>query len=130
MNAIKILPLLLLLCTAALGEDEKEITVTLTVPDAAYTIAIEEVHKVKNEIWVISKVSRDPNIMGAQVISTIGDTVKASAPDLPMKHFVIGKTWGWKNEEPYTFTKNLKDIEKDLKSGTLAYKRTKEKKKD
>lgn len=130
MNAIKILPLLLFVCTAALGEDKTKITVKLTVPDSAWTIAIEEVHQVKNEVWVISKVSRDPNVMGLQVLSTMRDTVKASVPDLPIKHFVVGKTWDWKNGEPYTFLKNLKSIEKDLKSAKLLYKRTNEKKKD
>jgi len=40
-----ILPLVLLLCTTALGADEKEITVKLTVPDAAWTIAIDEAMK-------------------------------------------------------------------------------------
>ena len=53
-----ILPLVLLVCTTALGADEKEITVKLTVPDAAWTIAIDEVHKVGNESWVIAIVSR------------------------------------------------------------------------
>ena len=71
-----ILPLILLLCTTALGADEKEITVKLTVPDAAWTIAIDEVHKVGNELWVIAIVSRNPDLMGAQVISTVQASLK------------------------------------------------------
>ena len=120
-----ILPLVLLFCTTAWGADEKEITVKLTVPDAAWTLTINEVHMVGNELWVISTVSQNPDLMGAQVISTVHATLKLTAPDLPVKHFIIGKTWNWKNEEPCTFIENLKQIEKELKSGKLLYKAAK-----
>ncbi|MEW6615726.1 MAG: hypothetical protein AB1401_09705 [Thermodesulfobacteriota bacterium] len=120
-----ILPLVLLLCTTALGADKKEITVKLIVPDSAWTIAIDEVHKVGNELWVISTVSRDPKMIGMQVISAVETSLQLAAPDLPIKHFVIGKTWGWKNKEPYTFIKNLKEIEKGLKSGKLLHRKAK-----
>ncbi len=113
----------LLLCTTALGAEKISITVDLTVPDSAWAIIVEEVHKVNNEIWVISRVSRDPDMMAAQVITTVRDTVEISAAELPLKHLVIGKTWGWKNEEPYTFINDLKQFEEDVKSGKLLYKR-------
>ena len=102
-----LLPLVLLLHITAWGADEKEITVRLTVPDVAWAIAIDEVHRVGNELWIISTVSRKPDLMGAQVISTVQASLKLVAPDLPMRYFVIGKTWNWKNEEPYTFIENL-----------------------
>jgi hypothetical protein len=117
----------LLFSTTILGAEEREITVTPTVPDSTWAIAIDEAHEVKNEIWVISTVSHDPDMMGAQVISIVKASVKFTAPDLPVKHFVIGKTWGWKNEELYTFIKNLKELEKELKSGKLLYKSAKKK---
>lgn len=125
MTKIMTLLLALYLCTPAVGAEIKQITVKLTVPDSAWTIVIDEVHKVDNEIWVISSVSRDPNMMGAQVISTVQDTVKLVAPDLFVKHFVMGKKWGWKNKEPYTFIKNSGQIEKDLKTGKLLYRKAK-----
>ncbi|MDH3358058.1 MAG: META domain-containing protein [Desulfobacteraceae bacterium] len=103
-------------CTA-----EKEITVKLTVPDTTWKIAIDQVFIVKNELWVISRVSQNPDIMGAQVISHIQDSIRLTVPDLPVKYFVIGKTWDWENEEPYTFIKELKQIETELKSGTRLF---------
>lgn len=116
-----ILPLILLFCTTAVRADEKEITVRLTVPDAAWTVVIEEVHRVGDELWVISLVSRNPDVMAAQVISTVQDSLKITVPDLPIKIFVIGKTWVWENTEPYTFITDLKQIEKALKSGKHLY---------
>ena len=103
---------------------EREITVTLTVPDAAWEISIEEVHRVKNEIWVISTVSRNPYLMGAQVISVVKASIKCAAADGPVKHFIIGKTWNWPNEEPFTFLKTRQELDKDLKSGKLLCKGT------
>lgn len=120
-----ILPLVLLLCTTAVYADEKDIAVKLTVPDATWTIEIHEVHKVGNELWVISTVSQNPDVMGAQVISTVQTSLKLAVPDLPMKNFIIGKAWAWENTEPYTFLKDLKQIEKELKSGKLLYKAAK-----
>jgi len=117
--------LILLFYTTAWGADEREIMVKLTVPDASWTIAIEEVYKVGNELWVISAVLQNPDMMGAQVISTVTASLKLAAPDLPTKYFVVGKAWGWKNEEPYIFIKDLKQIEKELKSGKLLYKAAK-----
>ena len=109
--------LILLSAITVLAAEEREVAVTLTVPDAAWEISIDEVHQVNNEIWVISSVSRNPYLMGAQVISVVKASVKCTAADLPVKHFVIGKTWNWPNEEPYTFIKTRKKLEKELKSG-------------
>ena len=114
-----------LFAITALAAEEREITVTLTVPDSAWAISIEEVHEVQNEIWVITNVFRDPGMMGAQVISVVKDSVIMVAPDLPVKHFVIGKTWNWKNDEPYTFIENRNNLDCELKSGKRLYKRKK-----
>jgi len=46
--------MVLLLCTTASAADDKEIMVKLSVPDTAWTIVIDEVHKVGNELWVIA----------------------------------------------------------------------------
>jgi hypothetical protein len=116
-----ILLLVLLLCSTAVHADEKNIVVRLTVPDTTWTVAIDEVYRVGDELWVISTVSQDPDVMGAQVISTVQDSLRLTVPDLPVKHFVIGKTWNWKNEAPYTFIEDLKEIERELKSGKLLY---------
>lgn len=101
---------------------EKEITVKLTVPDTTWKIAIDEVYIVEKELWVISRVSQNPDMMGAQVISHIQDSIKLIVPDLLVKHFILGKSWQWENEEPYTFIQDIGQIETSLKSGKQIYK--------
>jgi heat shock protein HslJ len=109
--------------TTAWGADQKEIAVKLTVPDSAWAISIDGVYEVGNELWIISEVSQNPDALGSQVISTVRASIELAAPDLPVKYFIIGKTWSWENEEPYTFIENLKQVEKDLKSGRILYKK-------
>jgi hypothetical protein len=60
------------------------------------------------------------------VISTVQDSLKLAVPDLPVKNYIIGKAWAWENTEPYTFIKDLKQIEKELESGKLLYKAAKQ----
>jgi hypothetical protein len=113
----------LIFSTIVIASNEMEITVALTVPDTAWVISIDEVRKVNNEIWVISKVSKNPDVMGAQVISTIEASAVIDPVDLPVRHFIIGKTWDWENEEPYTFIKSIEKLESNLKDSELLYKK-------
>ena len=114
----------LLLCSVACDADEKEIKVRLSVPDTTWTVVIDEVHKIGNELWVLASVSQKSHVMGAQVITTVEDSLKLTAPDLPVKYFLTGKTWNWENEEPYTFIDNPDEIREELKSGKLLYKKS------
>ena len=107
--------------TIARGAEKREIAVSVTVPDAAWKLRIDEVWQVKKELWVVATVSRDAGVIGAQVISTLKALVKVEAPDLPVKVFVVGKTWNWGNDEPHTFIKSRKEILKDLATGKMLY---------
>lgn len=111
----------LLLCAASVNAADKDISVKLTVPDTTWSIAINEVHKVGNQLWVISTVSHNPDMIGAQVISIVQASLRLATPDLPVKIFIIGKTWNWENSEPCTFINDLEEIEKELKSGKRLY---------
>jgi len=103
---------------------EREISVSLKAPDGAWKLSIEEVRQVKEGIWVLAKVSREQGAMGIQMITTLKDKVKIEAPDLPVKTFVVGKTWNWKNTEPVKFIKSRKQIAKDFDAGKLLFKKT------
>lgn len=125
MNPLQRLGLLVGVSVAmtAFGKSERMIQVQLMVPDAAWTIAIEEVRQVNDEIWVLSKLTRAQGMMGAQVISQKKAELKLETPDLPVKHLILGKTWKWTNREPYTFLKDSVELEKPFRTGTLLYPR-------
>ncbi len=106
--------------------ESREFAVSLPTPDPAWRIAIEEIHRVDEALWVISRVSRDPDLMAPQVISETGDRVVVPAPDLPVRHFVLGKTWRWEPEGPaagYRFIDDRKEIEDRLKEGEPVFRR-------
>lgn len=111
MRTITMLIVVLTFITIAAGTEmkEQEITVKLTVPDVGWKIYIEEIYCVEGELWVICRLDRPP-VMAAQIISTVSDTIKVKTPDLVTKYFVLGKTWRWRNNEPYTLNnRNLRD---------------------
>jgi len=101
---------------------KQDITIKLQVPDSGWRIRILEIHKVNKELLVISEVYRMKG-MAAQAISTVEDTVAVPVSDLPVTHFIIGKTWNWLDGSPYTFIGSKDEITKDLKSGECLYER-------
>jgi hypothetical protein len=123
MTRVVLLAVMLFAAGAPAAEQQQELRVQLTVPDTAWTLAIDEVYRVSNEIWVIAVVSRDPRAVGLQVVCAKTDAVRVAAPALPVKYFVTGRTWAWQNEEPYVFLKDKKEIQPQLSGGTLLYRR-------
>ena len=115
----------LLINFTANAEEKRTITVSLLSPSSGWSISIDEVYKVDKELWVIASLSNHPG-PGLQVITTVQDSIEITAEDLPLKHFVLGKTWNWENKEDMTFIKDRKDIADDLAKGKRLY--TKEKK--
>jgi len=82
---------------------QKTITVEVMTPDGAWELKIEEVRKVRNELWVFAKVERPSGAIGAMMKSAASDQIVERMPDLATKVFVVGKTWAWANDEPVTW---------------------------
>jgi len=82
---------------------QKTITVEVMTPDGAWELKIEEIRKVRNELWVFAKVERPANALGALMRSAASDQIVERLPDLATKVYVVGKTWKWANEEPVTW---------------------------
>lgn len=117
--------LCLLCCCGTLlfgGEvSEKKISVTLDVPSTAWTLSIESVYQLQEEVWVVARVKSDPHVMGAMAITTLEESVMVTAADLPVKKFVLGKTWNWESEGDVTFVKTLEDLQPQLKGAVKVY---------
>ncbi len=79
---------------------QKAITVEVLTPDGAWEVKIDEVRHVNSELWVFATVARPDDAIGAMMVSAAMDRVDGRFPDLPVKTFVVGKTWTWANKEP------------------------------
>ena len=44
---------------------------------------------------------------GMMVISEVLDAVEFTAQNLPIKYYILGKTWNWENSESYVFLDSL-----------------------
>lgn len=98
---------------------EQTVGVELKVPDTTWGVHIEDVYQVDSELWVVSKVEQQAGeVMGAAVVSTVKDEVVVPTEAQTIKHFVVGKTWDWANEEPYTFLTGTEEIQDKLTGAT------------
>lgn len=91
------------------------ITVQLKVPDATWSVWIQEIRLVRCELWVHAHLSSSG--FGAQVISTISDTVTVWDQTGAVKRSVTGKTWGWRNSEQIEFIQSIDDLGEDWIAG-------------
>jgi zinc protease len=103
-----------LACNLAQAQDSI-VSVQLTVPDGGWKIRIDQVYQTPTHLLAVSKLERSPGL-AIQVISQAKDSVKIKAPKLPVRHFVLGKTWNWPNKEPFTFLSNPKELSKPLQT--------------
>ena len=104
-------------------DENLAITVRLDAPDAGWRLQIESIHSDSENIVVYSQLSRDPNYMSAQVISTVADTVKIDLchSDLPVRHYISGKTWDWGDTGEYTFIDSSEINSQDLQTFDLLF---------
>ena len=85
------------------------IEVGFTVPHPLWKIQIERVYvRPKKNIVVFCMLSQGKGL-AAQVISTAKDSLSIKdLPDLPRVVVIHGKTWDWKNKEPYRLSRAAK----------------------
>jgi len=129
-TASRCLIIILLLLTACITtpvnstdiNSSREIEVKLKVPDMGWKILIKEIHQRDEALLVISSLTRHPGPSG-QAISTVSDRVRMELPDIPVRHFILGKTWTWENKEPYTYINSMDDIAGQLEGSRLLYRR-------
>jgi hypothetical protein len=99
---------------------ESTVSVQLTVPDGGWKIRIDQVYQTSTHLLAVSKLERSPGL-AIQVISQAKASVKIKAPKLPVRHFVLGKTWNWTNKVPYSFLSDPKEITKEVAGAKLVF---------
>ena len=99
---------------------ESTVSVQLTVPDGGWKVRIDRVYQTPTHLLAVSKLERNFGL-AIQVISQAKDSVKVKAPKLPIRHFVLGKTWNWPNQEPVTFLSDPKELSKPIARAKLVF---------
>ncbi|MDP0497170.1 MAG: hypothetical protein Q7Q73_13285 [Verrucomicrobiota bacterium JB024] len=104
-------------------EPEQVVSLTLSVPTPAWSLTIDEVWVVGQEMWALATLHENTEGMVAQVISTAKASVTLKdVPKLPITYYVIGKTFDWEKAGPTVkFIKSKAEIEEGLNSGEQVY---------
>lgn len=116
------LPILLMVAMAE--QEPREIEVRVSVPTSGWSISIVEMRQVEDEIWAVSKLSAPPqDALTLQVINDVSHSIYGPWPDLPVHHFVIGRTWRWEDDEmpAYTFIGDWGDLPEAFAEGELLF---------
>lgn len=101
---------------------EHSLSVRLDTPDSAWRIAIESVFRDGDQLIAISRLSRPADVSAAQVITTVSDSLRIQAdPTLPVKHYILGKTWDWSPPGDYTFIDSLDALQPNLDAAQQIY---------
>lgn len=121
---------LIIFCTASLHAEESNksschmVRVSINVPDTTWSLYIKDVYIVDNELWAISQLQQlGEGMVGLMMITKAEDEVLVTAPKHPVKHFILGKTWGWENEEKVSFINDLSEIQTKLDQGKRIFSR-------
>ncbi|AFY56136.1 hypothetical protein Riv7116_3688 [Rivularia sp. PCC 7116] len=101
---------------------ERTITTEVEVPSGGYDVEIQAVYAVENQLWVVSRLEEEnPNAPKTTV--RVSDRVVLNAPDIPVRHYVIGKPTSSGFNEQYEFINSREQIASILDSGKQLYKK-------
>lgn len=104
-----------------LDESKKSVTVRIDTPNAGWKIDIEKIYRDMNQFIVISRLKQEEPA-AAKVITTVADSAEIpNGIDLPLRHYVLGKTWKWGDTGKYTFIDSMDDISAPLREASLIY---------
>ena len=104
------------------GTDQVERTITpeVEVPSGGYDLTIQGVYAVEDELWVVSRLEEvDPDAAEATV--RVSDRVVLNAPDMSVRHFIVGERPEGAFNEQYTFINSQEEIAPQLNAGRQLY---------
>jgi hypothetical protein len=101
---------------------ERTITAEVEVPSAGYNLNIQDVYAVNNELWVISRLE-ETNPNAPQAVTRASDRIVINAPDMPVRHYIVGERPRGAFNEQYEFIANRQQILPQLEAGRQLYER-------
>lgn len=93
------------------------ITLTLIVPDSGWTIECKSVYQKGSELIALHELTAPPAFDSE--ISTVMNRVSLHAPSVIARHYVIGKTWNWKRNDPVVYIESVDSV--DLSEAVILY---------
>lgn len=105
---------------ATITQQQNTVTheLTLQTPTPGWKLEPLFLYQMGNELWCLHQLT-GPEGMAAQMISSTSDSITFVPPsdsNLPIKHFVVGKTWNWNGNPEVTFLDSLEDFTNQVKN--------------
>jgi zinc protease len=99
----------------------RTIALRIDTPDMGWGLEIDRILKTDEKLIVISTLSHSGEI-SAQAITTVAASATIPADiELPVEHYVLGKTWNWGDLGDYNFIESLDSIATTLDDAELIY---------
>lgn len=102
------------------NREERTITVEVEVPSGGYELDIQGIYAVNNELWVVSRLEEE-NPSAPKATVRVSDRIVINAPNIPVRHYIIGERPTSSYNEQYTFINSRQQIASELKSGRQLY---------
>ncbi|WP_178987962.1 hypothetical protein [Winogradskyella schleiferi] len=106
------------------GEEKMEssITVEAEISGNEHDIEIQEIRASQNRLYVISTLEElDTDLDGKTM--RIQDQVEINAPDLDVKHIIVGKKVDRAFNNNYTYVDTMNDLDDAVKNANVVYKK-------
>lgn len=99
---------------------ERTITAEVEVPSGGYNLNVQDVYVVDDSLWVVSRLNEvNPNAPRAN--TRVADRIVINAPDMPVRHFIVGERPAGIFNEQYEFVGDRQDISSQLEAGRQLY---------
>lgn len=103
-------------------KEELTLMVQAEVVDVEHKIDIQEIIAAGDNLYVISKLSKMSKTLGGKKLR-VSDQVVLNAPDLNVKHIIVGERPNDVFNEQYKYVKDVSDFKAGLKNPRVIYKK-------
>lgn len=103
-------------------ETERSLVVEAEVSDKEHDIEIQEIRASDRRLYVISELEELDTDLGDQTVR-VQDQVDINAPDLDVKHIIIGKKADRVFNNSYTYVDSRNDFSEEVKEAQVIYTR-------
>ena len=101
--------------------EERTIAVEVEVKGVAHNIDIEEIYATGNRLIVVSRLNKGTEKLGKETMR-VSDRIVLNAPDLDVKHYIIGSKPVGAHNRQYTYVNNKSAISSKISKATRIYK--------